>query len=344
MPENVGMQEILEILRFSGRGLSIIGKGLLLTGKGAYKVGKKAWLKKTQLRIALSHSSEATKTNYNMLSFKTLEKITGGNFEIVRIPTEEPEKIADFCNMLKHYKINASVMKDLNVGDNMTEIAFDPDQAQLMAVAKDKFNTSLMKQAGVELSEKQLAHNIDFDEYYKNAKKEDVDSFIKETAKEVETKQNEVTPTLSPEDKGKSNDSVIDFSSRKEKIKNILTENYKKITKPATDFYCFEVAQSSLVAETEKGYTVKVPNSYNKETGSFKLLDVPKNSVVKEGDKAKVFVRKDGKSLVSDSSQRKTKEDLKPTDNKTLFKEYFNKQKKSNSKTKTSMPTPKKTK
>lgn len=344
MPESAGIQEILEILRFSGRGLSILGKGLILLGKGFDKAGKKTAIKITQLRLAISHHHSATENSYNTISLKTLEKITGGELGICSVPTEDKTKLAEFFNMCKSYKINCAPLPDLNVGDGLTQIAFDPSQSHLMEAVQEKFNNQLLKDSKESLKGNQLAHGMSFEDYYNTADEKTRDAFIKETADEVEVKQNKETPSISPETKGETPDNIIDFSSRKEKIKDIIKENYSSSTKNAMDYFKFDVPATCLVAETEKGYTVKIPNSYDKETKSFKMIDIPKEAVTKNGENATIYVKKDGKSLMSDSKKRNSKDDFKSIDNRSLFKEYFNKQKADKTKAKIPTPTPKKTK
>lgn len=343
MPENAGIQEVLEILRFGGRGLSLLGKGILLTGRFLKGVGAKTNIAITQLKLALSNHHSATQANYHMLSLNTLEKITGGSYEIVRIPTENPEEIAEFCNMVKKYKINAAVMKDLNVGDGMTEIAYNPEHSSRMQVLMEKYNHLLKEKAKSELSEKELAHNIDFNEYANNADPKQKKEFISETVEELKEKQKNETPSLSP-NKGDMPENVIDFQSRKEKIKSIINNTNKQIKKSASDYFCFDVEKAAIVAETDKGYTVKVPNSYNKETNSFKMMNVKKDAVSIDGDRAKIFVKKDGSSIVTDS-KNKDKNNLRTVeDNKKLFKNYFSKAKEQQKGKSLPTPSPKKRK
>ena len=336
MPESAGMQEVLEILRFGGRGLSILGKGLILLGKGAKKTWNLASLKKLQLQLAISNSKEATEANYNMLSIKTLEKITGqGRYGIVQIPTEDSKEIAEYCNMLKKFNIQASVMKDLNMGDGLTQIAFNPEQADTVNVVTERYNNMLLEKAGVNLSDDKLAHEITFDDYYKSADPKQKESFIKESAEYVESQQ---TPSISPESKGKEN-GVIDFATRKEKFKDTLNNIKSKVPKSAKDFYKFEVERTALVGEPEKGYMCKVPNSYDKNTNSFKLMPVPSDSVTFDGDKAIIYIKKDGESKVFDSKNRASAKKSETFDNKALFKDFFGKSKKTDSSTKTKTPT-----
>ena len=196
MPESAGIQEILEILRFSGRGLSILGKGLILLGKGFDKAGKKTAIKITQLRLAISHHHSATENSYNTISLKTLEKITGGELGICSVPTEDKTKLAEFFNMCKSYKINCAPLPDLNVGDGLTQIAFDPSQSHLMEAVQEKFNNQLLKDSKESLKGNQLAHGMSFEDYYNTADEKTRDAFIKETADEVEVKQNKETPSI----------------------------------------------------------------------------------------------------------------------------------------------------
>ena len=336
MPDGgVGAGEITEILRIMLMGtngayelLKDGGSALKGLGKGAWNAGK---IGKMKLKLALHHHRSATETNYNCLSLKTLEKKTGGDYGIVRIPTEDKEDIAKFCNMLKKRKVDASVLPDLNIGDGYTEIAYDPSQVQQLDSVKKGFDHYIKEKSGIDVN----CENIDFEEYYNNAKPEAKKQFFSETIEELKKQQaqaeenlkkrqaqaeeklkkqqaqaEEKTPSVAPKEANHTEDvgKVIDIHNIKSKFHS-------------NDFFQMTVPKAALVAETENSYAIKVPNSYDDINGEFLIMGVDKKNINVDKDTINIAIPKNQQSVLK--SSKNTKTDIR-LENKDLFKKYFN--------------------
>lgn len=92
MDNEANISDVIQLLRFSGEALSfgikaIGGTGKALKRKGSWKSCSDAG------KLAIYHTKSATETKYNLLSLKTMQKITGGNYGVVDIPTEDPKSL-----------------------------------------------------------------------------------------------------------------------------------------------------------------------------------------------------------------------------------------------------------
>lgn len=163
-------QEVIQIIELSGRGMAFLMKGGIGTvklggklafeaGKGAGKAAKWGSAKKMQHRLKCHFAS---KGKHSDLSLKDMEKLTGGNYGLYKIPLEDganPEELKDFFKALKIRKIAFTEMPDLNVGDGYTEIAYNP-------VDGEKLRSFL---EGYKFPDGKKAMETNFDDYSANA-------------------------------------------------------------------------------------------------------------------------------------------------------------------------------
>ena len=101
MDNEANISDVIQLLRFSGEALSFGIKAIGGTGKALKKGKDLGSLAVMQGKLAIYHTKSATETKYNLLSLKTMQKITGGNYGVVDIPTEDPKKLAKFFNAMK---------------------------------------------------------------------------------------------------------------------------------------------------------------------------------------------------------------------------------------------------
>ena len=130
MDNEANISDVIQLLRFSGEALSFGIKAIGGTGKALKKGKDLGSLAVMQGKLAVYHTKAATKTKYNLLSLKTMQKITGGNYGVVDIPTEDPKKLAKFFNAMKKMKIQGALLPDLVPNNGYSQIAINPQQAQ----------------------------------------------------------------------------------------------------------------------------------------------------------------------------------------------------------------------
>ena len=97
--------------------------------------------------MKIHYATSAIPGDLSSMKFKDMEKLTGGNYKICNIPTENKKMISEFYQKLKKLKVPFSELPDLNLGDGFTQIAFDPNDADKIRLVSDFFKEKLQKEA-----------------------------------------------------------------------------------------------------------------------------------------------------------------------------------------------------
>ncbi|SKA72924.1 hypothetical protein SAMN02745111_02430 [Eubacterium uniforme] len=313
---NADLSEVIQVLRFSGEAFKDVA---LLIKSGSDIAGKtisKSALKALQIRMKLHFydlSLPVINRPYNSVSIGTMEKITGGNYRIIDIPSEDEKELEDFFKIFKKHKVPFAVLPDLNHGDNHIQIAVNPQDIDKINDICEiyKFN-SLQK-----ISE------ITEEEYYDNAsieEKEDFDKTSSLMAKQVEqqnTKKKEKSEDINIE----KDINDLKTASKIERYKTLSNNSqYEKISLDM---------ETLFKSEDENYMFFRVPGSYDYRVGSFLMIAVKKEDIYISNDNktATTFLHKDSTSVV----QRISRGNVKKTEiihNKKLsnyFTEGWNK-------------------
>lgn len=144
MNEEIG--DLKQIIDLYGRGVSYLGKGILLSGRGIKKGADLARLAIMQLRMMLHYASTGTR---DTMTVKSLEKLTGGQYDILNIPFEDEKNLKDFYDHLKKLKVSFAELPDLCLGDGFTQIAYNPQDAAKVKIVADYFKEKLEVEAAV---------------------------------------------------------------------------------------------------------------------------------------------------------------------------------------------------
>ena len=126
------LSNLVQILQLQGKGLSFLFKGIRMSAKGVKKGVDLAKVKHMQTLMKIHYANLGTTDG---TAYENIVKITGGNYGIYNIPTEDEGKIKEFFDSLKKVKVPFAKMDDINIGDDMIQIAYDPQaKDRLMAV------------------------------------------------------------------------------------------------------------------------------------------------------------------------------------------------------------------
>lgn len=285
------IMEVIQIIEFTGRGAGAILRltDSLLQGtvKTAGKTKQWTSLQIMQARLKLHYADKGTNSS---LALSDLEKLTGGNYGIMKIPLErgigksDLTDIQNFFDALKTLKIPFAELPDLNVGDGFIEIAYNPQDVSKL---KDFMNI-------YKFPKSKQAKDISLEEYLENATPEGekalAEHAIKEVRREEEKEQKKGfrgdfqergTPFLWKDKKlEKKNASQENLHRLKY---SFLAKLYKKLRS-----YVVNIPKEDVYQETEHGYIMKIPNG---EEPCF--WAVSKKSCIQNKDKnLTVFVEK----------------------------------------------------
>lgn len=131
---------LVQVLQLYERGMSSFFKGIRLSAKGAKKGIELAELKRMQLKMKLHFASEGT---HNTMKIKDLEKLTGGQYDILNIPFEDEKNLVGFYDRLKKVKVSFAELPDLCLGDGYTQIAYNPQDAEKVKLVVEYFKDKL---------------------------------------------------------------------------------------------------------------------------------------------------------------------------------------------------------
>lgn len=312
MDGNININEVLQIVRFGGDGLRVFLKG-------GFKGGKWMWNKKKLLtmkgRLALHYHSKALTRKGELrkgLSLHRLEKLTGGSYGVLNIPTEDKEELANFLKVLKKQRIAYSVLPDLIPGNGYTQIAYDPaSQAKLDALVDIYSFDSENPQF-----EDKKAEVIDFEEYWNEGNVEEKEKIVSAAIDEAKKEQ--------VEELKKNPEAVKKLSEDTKKDLKAMTKLEKiKMRHQSRDYYRVTIDEKMVVAESETSYVTRVPGSFNRNNGGYDLLIVDKeNAIPTNGGKTILtHLKKDEETRLYDRNRK----EKKVISNKDLYEKHYDK-------------------
>lgn len=266
---NSEVSEAIQIIEFTGRGVGVIfraskasmeggwkiAKGV---GKGSIKAAKWTALQIMQAKLRLHFADKGTNSS---LSLRDMERLTGGNYGIVKIPLERgmgwagDRDIKRFFDGLKTLKIPFSELPDLHRGDGFIELAYNPQDSGKL---KDFLN-------GYKFSQANQPKDITLEEYMSNAtpegEKELQEMAVKNAKKEMEEKEKQ-----RPKESGKKKSLDAESAAKRSR------ENIERLKKDVNKRHFFGPSRRTaffrtedVIYETKNGYILKLQKNENEE-------------------------------------------------------------------------------
>lgn len=121
------LQSMVQIIELYGRGLGALGRAIRFSAKGAAKGVDVAKVKTMQHKMKLHYASTG---NHKTMKLSDLEKLTGGQYNILNIPLENEKELLGFYDRLKKMRVSFAELPDLQLGDGYTQIAYNPMDAE----------------------------------------------------------------------------------------------------------------------------------------------------------------------------------------------------------------------
>lgn len=121
------LQSMVQIIELYGRGLGALGRAIRFSAKGAAKGVDVAKVKTMQYKMKLHYASTGT---HKTMKLSDLEKLTGGQYNILNIPLENEKELLGFYDRLKKMHVSFAELPDLQLGDGYTQIAYNPMDAE----------------------------------------------------------------------------------------------------------------------------------------------------------------------------------------------------------------------
>ena len=121
------LQLMVQIIELYGRGLGALGRAIRFSAKGAAKGVDVAKVKTMQSKMKLHCASTG---NRKTMKLSDLEKLTGGQYNILNIPLENEKGLLGFYDRLKKMRVSFAELPDLQLGDGYTQIAYNPMDAE----------------------------------------------------------------------------------------------------------------------------------------------------------------------------------------------------------------------
>lgn len=121
------LQSMVQIIELYGRGLGALGRAIRFSAKGAAKGVDVAKVKTMQHKMKLHYASTG---NHKTMKVSDLEKLTGGQYNILNIPLENEKELMGFYDRLKKMRVSFAELPDLQLGDGYTQIAYNPMDAE----------------------------------------------------------------------------------------------------------------------------------------------------------------------------------------------------------------------
>jgi len=118
---------MVQIIELYGRGLGALGRAIRFSAKGAAKGVDVAKVKTMQYKMKLHYASTG---NHKTMKLSDLEKLTGGQYNILNIPLENEKELVRFYDRLKKMRVSFAELPDLQLGDGYTQIAYNPMDAE----------------------------------------------------------------------------------------------------------------------------------------------------------------------------------------------------------------------
>ncbi len=313
MDGNININEMLQIIRFGGDGLKAVIKGAKWTkDKGSVGMMK--------IKLALHYHSKVMKKNgkFKDLRLHRLEKLTGGNYSVLNIPTEEQAELAKFFKVLKKHKIAYSVLPDLIPDNGHTQIAIDPSASARLESILDvySFEEEKMQMTQEPVPEENRAKIIPLEEYWKEGKTEEKEKI---TAVAIEEAKKEQAEELK-----KNPEAVKQLSENtKKELKDMTKLEKIQMKHQSRDYYQVTIDEKMIVAEGETSYVTRVPGTFNRNNGSYDLLVVDKeNSIKTNGGKTILtHLKKDEETHLYDRNRK----EKRVISNKDLYEKHYDK-------------------
>lgn len=231
------LQSLVQIIELYGRGLGGLGKAIRFSAKSAEKGVDIAKVKVMQHKMKLHYASTG---EHKTMKLKDLEKLTGGQYNILNIPLEEEKGLTGFYDRLKKMHVSFAELPDLQLGDGYTQIAYNPMDAENVRMVVQYFKKKFPTEA----------RDIDIEEYINMAGK-DGQKLLDELAKKGYTAE------MHREQ----------LSEIQERIKD---NNYIPISLNM---------ESLLLREEKDGYTLRVPRSRTKSNTEHAIY-IKKSDVI----------------------------------------------------------------
>ena len=121
------LQSMVQVIELYGRGLGALGRAIRFSAKGAAKGVDVAKVKTMQYKMKLHYASTG---NHKTMKLSDLEKLTGGQYNILNIPLENEKGLLGFYDRLKKMRVSFAELPDLQLGDGYTQIAYNPMDAE----------------------------------------------------------------------------------------------------------------------------------------------------------------------------------------------------------------------
>lgn len=131
---------LVQVLQLYGHGMSNFYKGIRLSARGAKKGIEFSELKRMQIKMKLHYASQG---NHQTMKIRDLEKLTGGQYDILNIPFEDEKNLIDFYDRLKKIKVSFAELPDLCLGDGYTQIAYNPQEAEKVKLVVEYFKDKM---------------------------------------------------------------------------------------------------------------------------------------------------------------------------------------------------------
>ena len=337
---NININEVLQIIRFGGDAtkstLNFALKGSKKAVKGIGKTASVLKVKNMQIKLFMHYHSKAMSGSGKLkgMSLHSLEKLTGGNYSIINLPTEDKEVLNTFFKTLKKGKIAYSVLPDLVPNNGFSQIAVDPSQAHRLEAILDVFDFEEGKTAKESVEEENKGKEISLEEYWNTGNQEEKDkivsSAIEQAEKESSSKDNK-GKVISLEEYKKDNGKetlkknpkveLQQTQETKKDVEKMLKLEKLKERHHSRDYYPVTIDKKMIVAENENAYVTRVPRSYDSDSGNFLLMTVDKNNAIKtnNGETILTHIRKDGQTYICDRSR----ENGKMVKNRELYRRHY---------------------
>ena len=318
---NININDVLQIIRFGGDGLKFALKGMKTTGKGIVWLNNQRKMKTMKARLFLHYHSKAMSGSGKLkgMSLHSLEKLTGGDYGIVNIPTEKKEELAKFFKVLKKAKIAYSVLPDLIPGNDCSQIAIDISNAQRINTIFDTYDFGegeVIEGDDIKVENKASWSSLEeyWDEGNKAEKEKVMDVAIKEAEKEQE-QQKSIKDNPSKARKGMKGDELEKNVEKVISIEKIREQHNSR------EYYPVTIDKKMIVAETDEAYITRIPGSYNYKYNDFSMLTVPKKDAIMTNDNRTILthIKKDGDSYIRSYKNSKSVK----ISNRELYREHY---------------------
>lgn len=262
MQSNNEVSEAIQLIYLAGQ-MMLFGGDLILKTPGTVSkviqggktMAEAVSLKKIQFKMMCQFKNPGI---YESLSLKDMEKLTGGDYRILRIPIEKgmehyEEEAVKFFDAMKVMKIPFAEMPDINIGDGCMEIAINPQDSAKLKSLLSEYNFPKGK-----------AEDITMDEYMANAEAKSYRNFQKEA---VENAEKVLGDAVQSEQK-------VAESFQRKPYRKVEAEELKKIFPKIDEPQFVEVTKSNVVHAGEKIMILKFPGFRSGEFFSVHRKDV----------------------------------------------------------------------